>query len=220
MALVSLAELKTYMDISLTNRQMDAVDFVLAGLQSELETYLRRPVELTEFTEVIRLNSEFTGIPMSSFFTNSSRNESSFYGTNYGTNAGGSMTTWLEPPMTVYVENAPIISVSSVTYQALRATSGTLLVEETDYVVRKFGVDVYRASSDDKVTIVYTAGLNGTTIPIFKLMILRAATREIQNMHDDVVGLKDLETRNVAPLTTGFMESELMALKKFRRNRI
>ena len=27
---------------------------------------------------------------------------------------------------------------------------------------------------------------------IFKLMILRAATREMQNMHDDVVGVKDL----------------------------
>jgi hypothetical protein len=68
--------------------------------------------------------------------------------------------------------------------------------------------------------VTYTAGLDGTNIPVFKLMILRAATREMQNMHDDVVGIKDLESRNVAPMQTGFLETELVALKKFRRNRI
>ena len=51
-------------------------------------------------------------------------------------------------------------------------------------------------------------------------MILRAATREMQNMHDDVVGVKDLNTRNVAPLETGFTDRELMALKRYRRVRV
>ena len=51
-------------------------------------------------------------------------------------------------------------------------------------------------------------------------MILRAATREMQNMHDDVVGVKDLETRNVAPLETGFLEKELMAIRRWKRVRI
>ena len=50
-------------------------------------------------------------------------------------------------------------------------------------------------------------------------MILRAATREMQNMHDDVVGIKDLESRNVAPMETGFLEKELLAVKKYRRVR-
>jgi hypothetical protein len=62
--------------------------------------------------------------------------------------------------------------------------------------------------------------LAGENIPALKLIILRAASREMQNMHDDVVGLKDLETRNVAPLQTGFLESELMTLKRYRKNRI
>ena len=66
----------------------------------------------------------------------------------------------------------------------------------------------------------YEAGLAGENIKMFKLMILRAATREMQNMHDDVVGIKDLETRNVAPLETGFLEKELLAVKRWRRNRI
>jgi len=51
-------------------------------------------------------------------------------------------------------------------------------------------------------------------------MILRAATREMQNMHDDVVGIKDLEPRNVAPMETGFSERELLALKRYRRVRV
>jgi hypothetical protein len=55
---------------------------------------------------------------------------------------------------------------------------------------------------------------------MFKLMILRAATREMQNMHDDVVGVKDLNPRNVAPMETGFTEKELLALRRYRRRRI
>jgi hypothetical protein len=39
-------------------------------------------------------------------------------------------------------------------------------------------------------------------------------------MHDDVVGIKDLNSRNVAPLETGFLEKELNAMKTYRRRRI
>jgi hypothetical protein len=39
-------------------------------------------------------------------------------------------------------------------------------------------------------------------------------------MHDDVVGIKDLETRNVAPLTTGFTQEELQSVRRWRRIRI
>jgi hypothetical protein len=42
----------------------------------------------------------------------------------------------------------------------------------------------------------------------------------MQNMHDDVVGIKDLESRNVAPIETGFSERELLSVKKYRRNRV
>jgi hypothetical protein len=70
------------------------------------------------------------------------------------------------------------------------------------------------------VTVTYTAGLDGENIKMFKLMILRAATREMQNMHDDVVGVKDLNPRGVAVAETGFLEKELMMVKRYRRNRI
>jgi hypothetical protein len=42
----------------------------------------------------------------------------------------------------------------------------------------------------------------------------------MQNMHDDVVGIKDIQTRNVAPMETGFTERELLSVKKYRRNRV
>jgi hypothetical protein len=42
----------------------------------------------------------------------------------------------------------------------------------------------------------------------------------MQNMHDDVVGIKDLESRNVAPLETGFSERELNSIRRYRRVRV
>ena len=89
-----------------------------------------------------------------------------------------------------------------------------------DYTVRTYGIDYYRGYANDNVTITYTAGLAGDGIKMFKLMILRAAAREVQNMHDDVVGIKDLGAREVALQETGFLEKELMSVKRWRRNRI
>ena len=66
--LVSVQELVTYMDISFSLRQQDAAELVLAGLQSELETYLRRPIEVTEFTEEYKIPADHLASPMSSFF--------------------------------------------------------------------------------------------------------------------------------------------------------
>jgi len=212
MALVTAFDLKTYMDISLTNRQLDACDLILAGLQSELEMFLRRPVEVETYTEVHRIPSVHTGIPMSSFFVNSNPTGESFYGSTVNN------TTYLDPPTTVYLLNTPVISISEVKHKPLHGSEQTLQLD-VDYIPRGFGVDVYGAYADDEVTVTYTGGLDGANIPIFKLMILRAATREMQNMHDDVVGVKDLETRNVAPMQTGFLETELMALKRYRKNR-
>jgi hypothetical protein len=93
-------------------------------------------------------------------------------------------------------------------------------VAERDYVVRRFGIDLYRARANDIVTVTYSGGLAGDGIPYFKSLILRAATREMQNMHDDVVGVKDLTTRNIAPFETGFSERVLMSVRRYRRFRI
>jgi hypothetical protein len=205
--LVSISDLITYMDISLTNRQRDAAEMVLLGLQSELEGYLRRPIEVDEFEEVHIIAGEFRSVPQASFFY------------DYTLDTTGTTLPYMLTPATVYLRNTPIISVSEV---SLRTPEGDAVVQmaERDYIVHRYGIDMYRAMPNDEVTVTYTAGLDGDQIHVFKLMILRAATREMQNMHDDVVGVKDLNPRGVAPMETGFLEKELMAIKRWRRRRI
>lgn len=198
------------MDIRLSNRQEEAAEFVLEGLQSELEGYLRRPIEPTVFDETYVLESNHTGVPMSSFFTNESSASTDTV----------SMVSYMQPPQTVYLRNSPVIEVDEVTLKQQGSATVTTLTEGVDYVVRRYGIDVFRGFANDIINVSYTAGLAGEGIKVFKLMILRAATREMQNMHDDVVGIKDLETRNVAPLETGFLEKELLAVKRWRRSRV
>lgn len=283
--LVSVNELTTYMDIRFSLRQQDAADLVLAGLQSELEAYLGRPIEVTNFVEEYVIPSDYVGMPTSSFFYNTSLDTTM------------SPVNYTQPPSTIGLRNSPVTKVNSVyvrnfsnsgmymsealertatvtnasqsgtnvTYTANNSfklgqkvsivgmspsaynisaktitaatsttftvgsmtpgigafvTGGTATATGSDYVVRRWGIDLYRGFANDIVTVDYDAGLDGSEIPIFKLLILRAATREMQNMHDDVVGIKDLETRNVAPLETGFTDRELMSIKSYKRVRV
>lgn len=287
--LVSVAELTTYMDVKFTLRQIDAAEYVLLGLQSELEAYLRRPIEEVTFVEEHILDSSFHGIPMSSFLTNQGGDSS--YSDADGSGTAGSPADYAQPPETIYFRNTPVGSVinvkvrrpgtvflptnisltsnvATITFDhnhhfttgskvtatdfvntvfngdftitsstpqtisfvknnaniASTAVSAgdvqTKLFESSHYMVRRYGIDYWYGGPDDKVTITYTAGFQGASIPMFRLMILRAATREMQNMHDDVVGIKDLNPRSVAPVETGFMEKELLAVKRYRRVRI
>ena len=214
--LVTVNDLTNYMDIRFSLRQQDAAEIVLAGLQSELEGYLRRPIEIDEFVDEHVLSSNQHGVPMGSFLSlpNSYMYDDSFSTTNPVDNM-----LYAEPPNMIYLRNSPVISVTSVT---VRPQSGELrtLVEHNDYVVRRFGIEYFYGFENDIVTITYNAGIDGAGIPMFKLLILRAATREMQNMHDDVVGVKDLNTRNVAPLITGFLDSELASVRRYRRVRV
>jgi hypothetical protein len=283
--LVSLSELKMYMDISLTQRQEDAVEMILLGLESELEAFLGRPVSQEEVTEEHVIPSYFQGVPATSFFYDHSL-DSTETGLNY-----------IQPSQIIYARNSPITNVRQVTIKNLASVSvnlaeamqrkatitsasvngssivfnadndftigqrvtvsninpstlqisareitavtpttftvgdaaganglyvsgGLATATGNDYTVHRYGVELYRGFPNDVVSITYTGGLDGSAIKMFKLMILRAASREVQNMHDDVVGLKDLNTRNVAPLETGFLEKELMAMKSYKRRRI
>ena len=284
--LVTVNDLTTYMDISFSLRQQDAAEMVLLGLQSELESYLRRPIEVSTFTEQHVLPYDHVGMPTASFFYNTSLDTTM------------NPLTYTQPSPTIYLRNSPVTKVhyvkiintstpglfmaesidrratitgatkagTTVTYTAAShgftkgqhvtitgvtptgynlvdkeitsvtsttfaisgitdsiaayTSGGTANAFGYDYNVRRYGVDVYRGFANDIFEISYDAGLDGDNIHVFKLMILRAATREMQNMHDDVVGIKDLEPRNVGPLETGFTERELMMLKKYKRVRV
>ena len=284
--LVALSDLTTYMDISLSLRQQDAAEMVLAGLQSELEAYLRRPIEVDSFVEEHVMPLDHVGLPTASFFYNTSldttmspltysqpsptiylRNSPvtkvhyvkiintstpglfmseaidrratistasqsgtnvTFTASNHKFTKGQHVTITGVTPSTYNLEDKEIASVTSSTFTVggITATMGAYVSGGTadafgfDYTVRRYGLDVYRGYANDIFEISYDAGLDGAEIHLFKLLILRAATREMQNMHDDVVGIKDLETRNVAPLETGFTERELASVRKYRRVRV
>jgi len=288
--LVTLSNLITYMDITLSLRQQDAAEMILQGLQSEMETYLGRPVEVTEFVDETHvLEANHVNVPMGSYFYNQ--------GLGLGDSNPNGIITYASPPSTIYLRNTPIVSVSKVemdgptinnrilgeavkrtatitaatvssgtatftaanhgftlgqTVTVINATpatynisakiitsvttdtfsiansgvtgaytsGGTATANGNEYTVRRYGLDVYTGFANDIIRVTYKGGLDGGNIKMFKLMILRAATREMQNMHDDVVGIKDLNSRNVAVAETGFLESELMQLKKYSRRRI
>jgi hypothetical protein len=203
------------MDVKFTLRQQDAAELILAGLQSELESFLDRPIEVQEFEEEYVIESMFTGIPMGTFISAGSN----YYNDSFQNSSPIDSTTYAEPPNTIYLRNSPVASVSEVRVKPLNGNE-RILIEERDYIVRRFGIEYHYGRDGDKVIVTYEAGLNGSQIPLFKLLILRAASREMQNMHDDVVGLKDLNTRNVGPLITGFLDTELASVRKYRRTRV
>lgn len=209
--LVSVEDLTTYMDIKFSNRQTRAAEFVLAGLQSELESYLRRPIEVATYTEDHMVPSDFGSYPISSHLYDLSLDTT------------GNPPSYVRPAVTVYMRNSPVIAVHDVSIFPVAGGASASAEAGTEYVTQRYGIDLYKALPNDKVTVTYTAGLSANaneSIPVFRLLILRAASREMQNMHDDVVGLKDLETRNVGPLTTGFTEEELRSVRRWRRIRI
>ena len=214
MALVTKADVTKYMDITLTPLQEDTADTIIAGLQSELETYLGRPVEVNTYTDEVHvMGSDHVGVPMGSFFHTHDSSDST-------SGAWPTIQTFTDPPETVYLRNSPIVTVTSVTRRGASASATTdTLVEYTNYIVRRYGIDVYGSLPNDKITVTYTAGLVGAGIPVLKLMILRAAAREMQNMHDDVVGIKDLDPRETTLAEVGFLEKELLAIKRYRRVR-
>lgn len=284
--LVTVNDLTSYMDIRFSLRQQDAAEIVLAGLQSELEAYLRRPIEVDTFVEEVTLPVNHVGMPTDSFFYNTSVDTSmkpltysqpsptiylrnspvvrvrsvqmkntstagTFFGesvdrqatvtgaTQVGTNVtftaaghgftkGQTVLTQGLLPNTFNIQNKEITAVATNTFTIGGVTEslgsftsgGTAMATGHDYVVRRYGIDIFRGFANDIFEITYDAGLDGSEIAIFKLLILRAATREMQNMHDDVVGIKDLESRNVAPLETGFSDRELASIKRYKRVRV
>lgn len=209
--LVTVADIATFMDIEFSNRQEDAAQMVIDGLEAELEAYLNRPVTQRTFTETYVVPMSHTKMQTGSYFKGGS-----------GTLANSKMADRsVVPNYVLYLENSPVVSVTSLTLTAQTPGSDVvLLTEGTDFYVRDFGVEVPQATDGEILNVVYVAGLDGASIPSFKLQILRAAAREMQNMHDDTVGMKDLETRNVAPVEIGFSDAELRSLKRHQRRRI
>lgn len=200
--LVSVEELTNYMDIKLSPKAMVAAGYILDGLESELEQYLGRPIGVEEFTETYKFLAE--------------------PGIGYISNSSGSYSLpSVQTPYsyTLRLRNSPVTVVTAVYLARYGAASATLAVD-TDYGVRRFGVDIWFPAVNDEYTVTYSAGLDPDKYKVLRLTILRAASREMQNMHDDNAGIQDLEGRQAAVAQTGFLESELSGVKRLRRQRI
>lgn len=205
--LVTVTQLADYMDTEFSNRQTDAADFVLDGLEGELSVYLGRPVSIQTFVETHVVPAHHVATRYGSFF-----------GGGENTTGSPGYREVLENYI-LYPNNTPIDSVASITVRSQGTLVGnaTTLLAETDYFVKAWGVEVPSATGNNILTITYAAGLPTTNAGLLRHMILRAASREMTNMHDDTVGMKDLEVRNAPAQTTGFTDAELRGVKRLRR---
>lgn len=204
--LVSVAELATYMDRNLTNRQEDNAALVLAGLQAEVEAELNRPVEVREFTEDYVVEDTYTPIWSSSFFYDRTGDKAD------------SLSRYVMPPYMLALRNSPVVAVEEVVLTPLGNPAGAFtLVDGQHYVVRRWGMDIWACGRNDTITVTYTAGLDDNAS--IKLVILRAAAREMQNMTDDVLGLKDFQNRQATVAAIGLTEEDRRAIRRFKRKR-
>ncbi len=211
MALVTVADIKKYMDITFSNTQEEACQMVIDGLEADLEHYIGRPVTAASFVEEHVAPANYSGSSAYSFFY------------DYNIDRTSSVVTDVtKPPFVLYTRRSPVVSVASLTVQGPSDSSASTQTVGTHYIVRRYGVDMFNVQDNDKIVITYTAGLDAEedNTKALKLIVLRAASREVQNLHDDVVGMKDLTTRDVAPMQTGFTEEELNSVKRWRRVRV
>lgn len=206
--LVSVDELETYMGIRFTEKVKIAVAMILRGLQSEIEFNIKRPTEIGTFTDRFYLMP--IGAELSPFY------EAGYPVVGYDPYA---------LPFTISLNNSPVVEIVSVfgSNVGTPSTTPTQMVAGVDFVHRPFGVDVlYGLTNYDSVAVTYRAGYapDESETQMFKLMILRAAAREAQNMYDSNVGLKELETREMTVATVGFTDAEIRTLKNKKRKRI
>jgi len=103
--LVTVADIGTFMDIEFSNRQEDAAQIVLDGLEAELEAYLNRPVTERSFTETYTVPAAHAPIQSGSYFQHGAGTLSN------PTSADPSILS----NFVLYLKNSPVVSVTSLT---------------------------------------------------------------------------------------------------------
>ena len=204
--LVTVDELATYLDRRFTNRQEDNAALILEGLHYQVEDYLKRPIEVRSFSDKFVVEQNYKR----AIYNNT------LYDTTLSTDLIGEQIVRL-PPYTVSLNHSPVLTVDSVT------VNGDEQEVDKDYTVRRWGLDLYGVQANDVIEVEYDAGLPAESTRHIKLMILRAAAREMTVQTDDVVGIKDLVSNSQqgeSMPASGFTEGELKAIDRWRRKRI
>jgi hypothetical protein len=208
--LVEADDLATYMDIGrFSNRQEDNANMILAGVQGEIEAFLRRPIEPIEFVEMYGVPEDYLMISSTSYFYDRTRDT-----------MVDPIERIVQPPYVLHLRNSPVVSVEQIRVRSLNREEWRILNSGLQYSHSRWGIDMFTVVGLDEVEVTYTAGLTDEATPYLKLLILRVASREMQNLTDDVVGLKDLGTREVALREIGLNDSDKMTLRRWRRRQI
>ena len=207
--LVTVSELADYMDQRFTNRQADSAEITIAGIQSEIETFIRRPIEAQEFIEIYHVPEDYLVVSAEAYFYDRSLDRT-YNGLN----------NLIAPPFALHLRQTPVTAVSQVRKKGRLETSFTPMTANTQWKFTRWGLELFNVLAFDTLEVTYTAGLDGTEIPYFRQVILRAAAREMQNMVDDVVGLKDLNARQITIKDIGLTEPEKAMLKRYKRKQI
>lgn len=207
--LVTVSELADYMDQRFTNRQADSAEVTIAGIQSEIETFLRRPIESQEFVEIYHVPEDYLVISAEAYFYDRSLDRT-YNGLN----------NLVAPPFQLHLRNTPVTAVSQVRKKGRLETSFTTMAANTTWKYTRWGLELFNVLAFDTLEVTYTAGLDGTEIPYFRQVILRAAAREMQNMVDDVLGLQDLQARQITIKEIGLTEAEKAMLKRYKRKQV
>lgn len=209
--IVTFQELKNYSGLrKWSPASEDAATMILDGLQAELEAYLRRPIETQEFTERYVIQYPATTEEVQPFYS------------VYAPTAGIiSYTT--DGPMSVPFRNSPVLDITSVGTYCSTSGSVTAIERGSGWVQQRYGIDLYSGTPGTVLQVSYTAGLEWDkpeAIRFFKLMILRAAAREVQSLFDQNVGKQEFNGDAQPTFPIGFGADELDKAKRYRRQRI
>lgn len=205
--LVSVKELADYMDRSLTNRQEDNAIVVLQGLEAEVEAEINRPVSVREFVEDHVVADTYSPIWSDSYFYDRTLDRAN------------SLGRFVMPAYMLSLRQAPVVSIDEVILYPINNEDNPVTLQAgVHYVERRWGLDVFACGRNDRLNVTYTAGLPEN--PVIKQVILRAAAREMQNMTDDVVGLKDFQNRSATVADIGLTDMDRKVLRRFKRRKV
>lgn len=210
--IVSFEELKTYTAIpEWSQAAEDGAVLILEGLQAELEAYLRRPIETETFTERYVIQ-----------YPNTVQATTTDWFSTYIPTTGITVYT-VDGPVSVPFRNSPVLDISAVGTFCHTSGSVTALERGSGWVQQRWGIDLYGALPGVTYQVSYTAGLawdKPSALKVFKLLILRAAAREAQNLYDVNVGKQSFEGDAQTALPIGFSAAELDSVRRYRRQRI
>jgi hypothetical protein len=205
--LVSLDEMMRYMgQTRCTDSQRQAIIEILAGVQSELEVKLNRPVEVIHVRESLLSDSRGLVSPLAAPVWQ-------VYNVTPETLPG--LIPWYQ-----YEVTPPALTADSV---ANRPTLDLLTggaVNVTFFQNVRQGNQYFAGWPNQWVSMEYIGGYKGYTDEALKMAIKRVAARDIEPILDDNVGRKSTVTETAAASDkrpTGWQPAELANLKRLKR---